>query len=151
METLAKAFVDHHPASQTHQDESTLFPQSGLVAQSISLTTANAFGFHRLDQVYSARYRWWDGEAGAFLSQRQSPVEAAQLARAYVDFLIEYDAQPLSDPQLDKNMYLLDIYGTFEIVFHWGSFLAGVHEADNLKRGMALARRLKANLQGTAQ
>ena len=151
MEALAAAFVDHHPVSQSHRDETTVFPRKGLVADSISLTTANAFGFSRLDQVYSADYQWQDIAATAFVSQRANPAEAQALARAYVDFLIEYDAQALTDRRLDGQMRLLDVFGTFEIVFHQGAYLAGVHEAEDLERAMALARQLKDNLTGAAK
>lgn len=151
MEALAAAFVDHHPVSQSHRDETTVFPRNGLVADSISLTTANAFGFSRLDQVYSADYQWQNQAATAFVSLRANPAEAQALARAYVDFLIEYDARALADPRLDGQIHLLDVFGTFEIVFHQGAYLAGVHEAEDLERAMALARQLKDNLTGAAK
>ena len=151
MAALAAAFVDNHAVVQSNMDQSALFPEDGLVTDSFALATANAFGFSRLDQVYSARYEWEGTTAIAFVSHRASLAEAATLADAYVDFLIEYDAQVLSDPPINDQMYLLDVFGTFEIVFHQGNYLAGVHEADNLERGMALARQLKDNLKGATR
>jgi len=72
--------------------EADLFPADGLVAGSLNLQAANAFGFDRLDNVFTARYAAGAGQATVFLSRRQSGQNAADLAVAYAGFLKDYGA-----------------------------------------------------------
>jgi hypothetical protein len=149
MMDLARAFVQAHPATQAAVDERALFPKEGLTADSISLTPANAFGFERLDRIYTADYAANSHHAMAFLSRRASAAEAAELAGAYADYLLTYGGQKVQAPEGAPPVTIIAILDQYEIVLHQGELLAGVHEADDLAYGLALAAKLYANLGAT--
>jgi len=143
---LARAFVQEHPATQTATDERALFPKEGLAADSIALTPANAFGFERLDRIFTADYAAEGHRAMVFLSRRASPQEAAELAGAYADYLLTYGGQKVQAPEGAPRVTVIAILDQYEIVFQHGDLLAGVHEADDLAYGLALAAKLYTNL-----
>jgi hypothetical protein len=145
MAELARAFVQEHPVVQAAVDERDLFPKEGLAADSISLTAANAFGFERMDRIYTAEYTIDGRQATAFLSRRASAAEAAELAQAYTDYLLAYGGRKIPAPPGAPPVTLLSILDQYEIVFSRGDLLAGVHEADDPIHAAALAARLYAN------
>lgn len=142
MAALAGAFVKDHPAAEAAQDERNLFPEEGRVADSITLTPANAFGFDRFDHVFTATYQWNGHTATVFLSRRASGAEAAELAKAYANFLITYGGRRVDLPEGAPPMQIIEILDLYEIIFSRDRFLAGVHEADDPAQGAALAKRL---------
>lgn len=146
---LARAFVQTHPATQAAVDERALFPKEGLTADSIALTPANAFGFERLDRIYTADYAADGHRAMAFVSRRASAAEAAELVGAYVEYLLTYGGQKVQAPEGAPPVTVIAILDQYEIVFQRGDLLAGVHEADDLAYGLALAAKLYANLGAT--
>jgi hypothetical protein len=146
---LARAFIQAHPVAQAAVDERALFPKEGLAADSIALTPANAFGFERLDRIFTADYAGDGHRAMAFLSRRASAQEAADLAGAYADYLLTYGGQRVQAPEGAAPVTVIAILDQYEIVFQRGDLLAGVHEADDLAYGLALATKLYANLGAT--
>jgi hypothetical protein len=142
---LARAFIQAHPVARAAVDERALFPREGLAADSIALTAANAFGFERLDRIYTADYAADGHQAMAFLSRRSSDREAADLASAYADYLLTYGGQKVQAPDGAPPVTVIAILDQYEIVFHKGDLLAGVREADDLAYGLALAAKLYAN------
>ena len=85
----------------------------------------------------------------AFLSRRASAQEAADLAGAYADYLLTYGGQKVQAPDGAPPVTIIAILDQYEIVFQRGELLAGVHEADDLAYGLALAAKLYANLGAT--
>ncbi|MBI5896115.1 MAG: hypothetical protein HZB24_08990 [Desulfobacterales bacterium] len=146
MSELARAFIEDHPIAQAAMDERALFPKEGLAADSIALTPTNAFGFERLDRIFTADYAADGHRAAAFISRRTSAAEAAELARAYVDYLLTYGGQKMPAPDGAPPVTIIAILDQFEIVFHQGGLLAGVHEADDLTYGLALAAKVYSNV-----
>jgi hypothetical protein len=143
---LARAFVDLFPADAVSTDERTLFPEQGLEDDSIALTAENAFGFEPFNRIYTARYRDSGHTAYAFLSRRDSEAEAAELAEAYIAYLIEYGGRRLDAPAGGPPLAIVEIMDMIEIVFHQGDVLAGIHEADDPAYALSLAGRLYRNL-----
>ncbi len=80
MDALARAFILSRPVAQATIAERDLFPETGLVATSISLIPADAFGVADLDRVFTATYSIAGAEMTAFLSRRTDPQEAARRA-----------------------------------------------------------------------
>jgi hypothetical protein len=110
------------------------FPHEGTVAGSWKLQLNNAFGFDGLADTYSAQYKADGKTVAIFFSRRSSADEARTLAKSYYDFLLTNGATsspPASDVLKRLNAGVLDFYGTSEIVFAAGPFVAGVHEADD--------------------
>jgi hypothetical protein len=150
MKMLAENFI-HNTAAQTVTiQEKDLFPVQGLVADSISLVSADAFGFDRLDQIYTAEYEFAENQMTAFLSRRRDIREAQDLASAYQKFLENFGGQNLGTDLPITDAKLMEILETYEIIFSCGPYIAGVREADNKELAINLAQRLYEKLKGLA-
>jgi hypothetical protein len=147
MKLLAENFI-HNTAAQTVTiPEKDLFPVQGLVADSISLISADAFGFDRLNQIYAAEYEFEAHQMMAFLSRRQETREAQDLASAYQKFLETFGGQTIDADLPIKNAKLVEILETYEVIFSYGLFIAGVREADNKELAIHLALQLYDKLK----
>jgi hypothetical protein len=145
--TLLTSFMQDNPVEMKSLGTADLFPQAGLVADSIVLISADAFGFADLDRVYIAEYTVGDQTLTAFLSDRNAPDQAAALAKAYASFLIEFGGQPIETDRLPPAGKMIEIFGTHELIFSFGPYLAGVHEAPDTESALDLADRLLERLQ----
>ncbi len=143
MEQVADKIIDIFPFDKnTKIDELALLPQENLVPGSTKLYLANAFGFEGLSDTFTAQYKI-DGETiMAFLSEQAGITEAKTMAENYRKFLIENGAIPKKaiDQSLEGKTF--DFYGTTEIVFSVGPFVAGIHEAENQQTAEKAARLL---------
>jgi hypothetical protein len=147
MKLLAESFI-HNTAAQTVTiQEKELFPVGGLVADSISLISTDAFGFSRLDQVYAAEYDFEHHQMTAFLSRRGETREARDLASAYQKFLETFGGQIIDVDLPIDNARLVEILETYEVIFSRGPFIAGVREAENREQAIALAVELNERLK----
>jgi hypothetical protein len=147
MHTLAESFINAHPIEIQVIDERALFPQEGLIEDSIALVSADALGYERFDQIFTATYRLGNTQLVAYFSRRQSPGEAQELAAAYADFLTAFGGSAAeSDPTIPaaRMIYILD---TYEIVFSHDHYLIGVREAPEKQPAQQLARRLLNGIQ----
>ena len=88
LEELARRFVEDRPVQSESVAEPELFPKTGLGPESLTLIAADAFGFHRLDRVYTADYTCDSKVVTAFLSDRKTPEAALGLAQEYREFLL---------------------------------------------------------------
>jgi hypothetical protein len=139
---FAEAFIEKHPVRTQTIAEKELFPEKGLVKNSISLLAADAFGYDRFDQVFTAAYRLKDVELVAFFSRRATPREAQELATGYLNFLAAFGGKPTdADPGI-KSAKMISILDTYEIVFTCGAYVAGVREAAEKQPARELATQL---------
>lgn len=142
MVAYAEAFIAEHPVQTETIGEKELFPKKGLVHTSISLVSADAFGYDRFDQIFTATYELQGSEVMAYYSRRKSPREAQELASSYRDFLTTFGGKT-AESDLEINavtmIYILD---TYEIVFSHGPYLAGVREAADKQTAQELALQL---------
>ncbi len=122
--------------------ELQLFPQGNIVAGSFKLHSASAFGFEGLTSTFTARYMFGGNSLTAFLSRRRDAQEAQLVAESYYKFLIKNGG--VDKPPLNKNIEakVVEFYGTTEIVFTTGPFLAGIHEAESQQPAEELAAKL---------
>jgi hypothetical protein len=142
MITFAEDFIEKHPIKTQIIGEKELFPKEGLIQNSISLVSADAFGYDRFDQIFTATYKLNDTELMAYYSRRKTLREAQELASSYRDFLTAFGGKTdESDLGIEtaKMIYILD---TYEVVFSHGPYLAGVREADDKQLAQELARQL---------
>jgi len=147
MKLLAENFI-HNTAAQTVTiPEKDLFPVQGLVADSISLISADAFGFDRLNQIYTAEYEIQEKRMMAFLSRRPATLEAQELASAYHNFLKTFGGQNIDANLPIKDAKLLEIMETYEVIFSYGPFIAGVREAEDKEQATNLALQLYEKLK----
>jgi len=134
--------------------ELTLFPQEGLVAGSNRLYLASAFGFKDLTDIFTAAYKLGDQTLTAFIGRRSDANDARKMAESYYHFLIENGGVIKSTTDESLKTWqgrVVDFYGTTEIVFAVGSFVAGIHEADNRQDAEELAAVLAGKLSEAAK
>jgi hypothetical protein len=148
MVAMAKNLIAAEPqqATATAKTEASLFPEESLDVASISLHMSDVFGFGDLDRVYTASYGAGDSQVTAFVSKRESPDAATQLAEAYGRFLIENGASELGELPNAPGSKIFQVFDTYEIVLYRGVFLGGVHEADSRENAEATATRLYGKL-----
>jgi hypothetical protein len=123
-------------------DELSLFPEEDFVAGSVKLYLVNAFGSEGLTDIFTARYKLGDETIAAFLSRRSNAQDAQAVAKSYYEFLINNGATPAKTARKILEGKIMDFYGTTEIVFSTGPFVAGIHEAENQQAAEQLAERL---------
>lgn len=151
MEALARSFVaSWQPVSQP-LDVLSRFPADGLVPHSRTLIAKSAFGLDRLDWIYTARYEDERDEATAFVSQRTSAQNAAELADAFHRYWMDYSGEELVAPASLPDARMVAILDSYEIALVHGAYLIGVHEASSLAFGLELAVRLKHRIEEPSQ
>lgn len=147
MLAMARDFVQQKPVKSESLGELAMFPSEHLVETNISLHAADVFGFSRLNNVFTAKYVMANQELRAFVSVRESPQDAADLASAYHQFLIENGANDVDPGMAIPNVKLVNVFDLYEVIFSHGKFLAGVHEAENIdsarKLGLMLYDKLR--------
>ena len=142
MIAFAEAFIANHPIQSQAIGEKELFPNEGLVQTSISLVSADAFGYERFDQIFTATYKLQGSEFMAYYSRRKTPGEAEELASSYRDFLIAFGGKNVESDLGIKTAKMTHILDTYEIVFSHGPYLAGVREAADQEPAKELAMNL---------
>jgi hypothetical protein len=106
---------------------------------------------NKFDSIFTAQYEMGDTELTAFLSQRQSPAEAARLVESYTSFLREFGGTELKSTLNIPGVKLVEIMDTFELIFSRGRILAGVHGAENRKAAEELTLMLNQSLAEKGQ
>ncbi|MGB5747559.1 MAG: DUF6599 family protein [Desulfobacterales bacterium] len=144
---LAENFIGNTATQTVTIPEKDLFPVPGLVADSISLISTDAFGFDRLNQIYTAEYELGQERLMAFLSRRQETRAAQDLASAYQKFLETFGGQNIDVNLAIKDAKLMEILETYEVIFSCGPFMAGVREAASKEQAIALAVQLYQKLK----
>jgi hypothetical protein len=142
MITFAEAFIEKHPIKTQTIGEKELFPQEGLIQNSISLVSTDAFGYDRFDQIFTATYMLKDTELMAYYSRRKTPQEAQELASRYGNFLVEFGGKTDESDLKIKTAKMIHILDTYEVVFSHGPYLAGVREAADKQSAQELAMQL---------
>jgi hypothetical protein len=147
MGMLAQNFIRNTRTKTVTIQERDFFPVPGLVADSISLISSDAFGFDRLNQIYTAEYEIEEGRMMAFLSRRQETRAAQELASAYHKFLVTFGGQNIDTALPIEKAQLVEILESYEVIFSCGPFIAGVREAEDKNQAMILAIRLYNKLK----
>lgn len=142
MRTLAEAFIQAHPVEMQTISEKALFPKTGLIQDSISLVSADAFGYDRFDQIFTAAYQLGDSQLMAYFSRRKTPRDAQELAASYTDFLLTFGGKTAESDLEIQSAQMIHILDTYEIVFSHGPYLAGVRESADKRPAQDLARQL---------
>ena len=144
-------FSSHMASGITEIEESTLFPNEYLVADSFGLKVSDAFGFSGMKNVFTSKYEIDAEEVMAFLSRLPNEQNAKELAISYYNFLIENGASDVESGIVNENFKVTDFYGSTEIIFLNGSYIGGVHEADNLQAALKVAKMLYEKMSGGGQ
>ena len=148
LEAYATALLAKIPSEGKGKDLAALFPQEGLAKDSVRLSASDAFGLQGFNNVFTGEYTLKSGPATAFLATRKTPEQARADAKRYLDFLVANGYRKVAAPTGAKDLTVLGLDNSFEIVFTQGRTLAGVHDTPSLATALELAAKLKAGLQG---
>jgi hypothetical protein len=151
MLTLAQTFIQAHPVETQTMDENALFPAQGLIEDSIALVSADAFGYDRFDQIFTATYQLGDNPLVAYFSRRSSPGEAQELADGYSNFLMAFGGATVASDLAIPGAKMIHILDTYEVVFSHGPYLAGVREAPEKQAAQKLALQLFNGIKEAAR
>jgi hypothetical protein len=144
---FARNFINKTGGRQDTIAEINMFPADNLDTKSISLLTTNAFGFDRLNMVFTADYKIKNNKIKAFISKRADQAQAKDLSKSYSEFLVFLDGKIIKSDIGLKDSVIIEIMDGYEIIFTNGSFLAGIHSAKNLKDAKHLASVINKNLE----
>ena len=142
MNMLAARYIRNTRTETAVINEMKLFPQQDLVADSIALISSDAFGYEGLNKVYTAEYELDGNGLMAYFSRRQTGEDAEKLSSAYQDFLVNFGGQAIEIQLPVKNAQLVEILDTYEIIFFYGAYVAGVREAVTIDQAKKLVLRL---------
>jgi hypothetical protein len=148
--SLADRFIKSRPLDKKEVQGFGWFPVEELDKNSLRMIMANAFGFDRLDKVFTAEYGPGDNKTTAFVSLRRDALEAEELVRSFSEFLIAFEGKPLDTDLPIKGVKVIEIMDTFEIIFSQGPYLAGIHEAADRESARKLAIRLHQRIKEVA-
>jgi len=150
LQALAAGLVEALPGESDPMAELEMFPADHLAGGDIMLLQKNAFGFDRLNEIFTAAYELDGRELTGFISSRKDEGEAVDLARAYCDFLVANGGTAEPVALTATNAWLVNLFGTYELVFTHGRVLAGVHEAESREDAERLAEQLFEKIFGVA-
>ena len=148
MEAYATALLAKIPAEGETKDMAALLPREGLAPDSVRLSAADAFGLEGFNNVLTGEYILKAGKATAFMARRDTPEQAQAEARRYLDFLAANGYQKIQTPGAPRDIPVLALEDSFEMVFVQGRTLAGVHDATSLEAALELAGKLQTALKG---
>ena len=147
MTSLAQNFIKDTPVDKRFIEELSFFPKENLNQGSMSLIARNAFGFAGLDRVFTATYNIDGGRMTAFISKQKNSQEAKNLVIGFHKYFIAFGGKGIKPDVVIKDAKMVGIMDTFEIMFSFNSYLAGVHEAPTKIQAEALAEALATKLQ----
>jgi hypothetical protein len=148
LEAYAAALLAKLPAEGETVDRAALLPQEGLARDSVRLNAADAFGLEGFNNVLTGEYSLKGGKATAFVAPRDTPGQAQAEARRYLDFLTANGYRKIQTPGKARDLPVLGLEDSFEMVLVEGRTLAGVHDSSSLAAALELAGNLQAALKG---
>ena len=141
MQQAMLSFLSHFTqgmASRTEPlSEFSRFPDICSDQSRMSVIPSSAFGFDKFDNVYTSRCMVNGKEILVFLSNRNAPEQATQLADAYKTFLTTFGGKEIPLDRMEKDARLIEIFDTYELFFPSGNYLYGVHEAGSKEEAVS--------------
>ncbi|MFZ5451952.1 MAG: DUF6599 family protein [Thermodesulfobacteriota bacterium] len=150
LEAYAAALLAKLPAAGQGKakDPVALFPREGLARDTVRLCTTDSFGCQGLENIHTGEYTLKSGKATAFIAVRDNPALAQKEAKRYLDFLTANGYQKVQAPGAGKDLTILSLDNSFEIIMIQGGTMAGAHDATSLEAALELAARLQTKLKG---
>lgn len=146
MLSVSRQFVVRNPPQETRLAEPDLFPAEHLVPNSYMYQPADAFGFDRFKNVFSAKYTLNSAEVMAFLTICSTAEEASALSAAYQQFLLANGGRKLPGTGKVPAGSLAEMLGSVELVFSHDRIVGGVHAASSAEGAEQVAALLYARI-----
>jgi hypothetical protein len=147
MLAMARQFVAANPPGATRIPELKLFPPENLEAGSQGLQVADAFGFDRFTNVFTAKYRVDNAEVLAFFEITKTTAEAAALRDAYRSFLLANGGKEIEAGDAASLGKPINFMDGIEIIFADGNTVAGIHAAPDAASAAKVAQLLADRLR----
>jgi uncharacterized protein DUF6599 len=145
--TLAERFVGNTPIKHEGIQELLLFPPTYQVKGSAALISSNAFGYDRLDNVFTTTYLINNEKISAYISKQKTPSNAKELAEGLHAYFKGFGGNNVIPNSAIEGARMIEIMDTYELMFSIGKYLAGVHEAPTREQAETLAKALAESLQ----
>lgn len=141
MESSVRGYIGAHPAGGARLEELALFPKAGQIPGSFTLHPSDVFGWEGLKDIFTMDFQAAESSITAFAGLRSTPDEASALAGGYANFLSFNGYTPWSPeggwpPGFDG----FQAFGMYEVVFHRGRVMGGMHDCSSAKDATAFAR-----------
>jgi len=147
LKLLAEQFVRETPIKGQDLPQLALFPPQNLVKGSVSMISKDAFGFEPLDNVFTAEYMVDQDRATAYISKQKTDQETRALVTGLYTYFKDYGGRTIQPNIAIQDVRMIEIMGTFDLMFSMGGYFAGVHEAPTQKQAEEIAEMLAASLQ----
>ena len=144
---LARQFIKDTPVHVADMDELTLFPKENQIKGSANMIPRDAFGFDQLNQVYTMTYQLDQDQVIAYISKRNSPADATKLINGLYAYYKDFGANDVKMNTSIKGARIIEIMGTYELMFAINNYFAGIHEAPTQKQAESLAQKLFQKLR----
>jgi hypothetical protein len=147
-QSVAQAYAGATKVAE-HADvgaEKALFPQVGLIADSIALVPSDVFGFDGLRDVFVARYREGTSELTLFAARRPSEADSAKASRDLLAFFVD-DCGGKAD-EAPSGAGIVALEGRFEAVAAVGPYLVGVHQAPDRETALRWLGIIRSRVSG---
>ncbi|MFO7559620.1 MAG: DUF6599 family protein [Desulfobacterales bacterium] len=130
---FAKLFIQQTPSESLSIPELSMFPKACADLDRISMIPSSAFGFDKLDNVFTSMCNLNGKEVMVFISNRKTSQNAEMLSSDYREFLKAFGGTEMPEFDQIKNSTLVEIFDTYELFFTSGTYFCGVHEAADRK------------------
>ena len=147
LKQLAERFIRDTPVDKRDLHLLSVFPSENQVEGSASMIARDAFGFDLLDNVFTVAYDADAGRSTAYVSKRKSAEEARTLVSKLHNFFAQYDGRSIETGIGVEGARMIEIMGTFEVMFSFGEYFAGVHEAPDRNQAKKVALLLAESLK----
>ena len=144
---LAEQFVRDMPVGKEDLPLLEIFPLENQVKGSASMIARDAFGFELLDNVFTVAYDTEASRSTAYVSRRKTAEEARVLVSELHKFFAQYGGRTFETGIDVEGARMMEIMGTFEVMFSFGEYIAGVHEAPDRKQAEKIAVLLAGSLK----
>ncbi len=144
---LALKFIKNTSVQSAGMDELKLFPRENQIQGSANMIPKDAFGYDQLDKVFTMAFQLGPDEVIAYISKRQSPAEAISLANGLYTYFKDFGAKDIQMSTSIKDARMIEIMGTYEIIFAFDNYCAGVHAAPTQNQAESLVRTLAESLR----
>ena len=128
---FGRKFVERVPAEENTIEEVALFPDDGMIEDSLAFFVSDAFGCQDLDRVFSAQYQVQGQEITAFIAKRPNKEDARALVDTYRRFLVSYGGKEMQRETSFSDAVNIDILGDLERFVAVDRYLVGVRDTDN--------------------
>jgi hypothetical protein len=130
---FAKLFIQQTPSENVSIPELSMFPKACSDMDRISVIPSSAFGFNKLDNIFTSVCNLNGKEVMIFISNRQTSLNAERLSSEYREFLKSFGGVELPGFAQIKGSNFIEIFDAYELFFNSGTYFCGVHEAADQK------------------